>query len=587
MNRSTRSLLAAAVASAAALAQNPPPPVAPLVAASPAAALAAPDNAQPSRAIDLVICLDVSGSMQGLIDAARQNLWAVVNDLATLQPQPDLRVALLTYGCPEYGADTGFVRVQTPLTSDLDLVSQKLFALTTNGGDEYVARVVRRSLDELEWSKDPQALKLLFVAGNEAATQDPVLDALAQSKAAIERGILVNTIFCGSPQHGDADAWRQVAQLADGQFAAIEKDAAVVIATPFDAQLQDLSAKLNTTYVPYGKDAGVWVANQAAQDSNAAGLNVVAAAQRCQTKASSLYLNAGWDLVDACRDGKFDLAAIPKEDLPEPLRALTVAQLRTHVEAKQAERTALQQQVAEIGKQRDAFVAAELTKASEAGEKRFEQAVLESVRAQAKSRGFERKVEAAPAAPAAPQAIEGQLDPAFVPVIEQAVKGYEQFVRVTGEPKTAPTDCRLPGPFARVSQAESDAQHGGKLYLLYARLAEAATRDYVKPAEPAAVGQTLVKEAWDCVPGPQTAATQASKRYPLGLTIQGADGTCHAGAAHGLFVMHKLAKNTPGTDQGWVYGTIDAKGQVTGAGRMASCMRCHQDADNDRRFGLR
>ena len=28
-------------------------------------------------------------------------------------------------------------------------------------------------------------------------------------------------------------------------------------------------------------------------------------------------------------------------------------------------------------------------------------------------------------------------------------------------------------------------------------------------------------------------------------------------------------------------------GKVTGAGRMASCIKCHRDADNDRRFGLR
>ena len=100
------------------------PAVAPIVAAN------------PSRAIDLVICLDVSGSMDGLLNAARQNLWAVVNEMATLQPAPELRVALLTYGCPLYGAESGFVAIQTGLTNDLDTVSQKLFALSTNGGDE-------------------------------------------------------------------------------------------------------------------------------------------------------------------------------------------------------------------------------------------------------------------------------------------------------------------------------------------------------------------------------------------------------------------------------------------------------------------
>ena len=178
---------------------QPQPSVAPVVAAM-----------QSSRAIDLVICLDISGSMNGLINAARQNLWSIVNDMATLKPQPELRVALLTYGSPQYGAESGFVSIQAELTTDLDLVSQKLFALTTNGGAEYVARVVKRSIDDLKWSADPQALKLIFVAGNEPATQDPMFDAMQMATAAIGQGILVNTIFCGNPGQADAAGWRQV-----------------------------------------------------------------------------------------------------------------------------------------------------------------------------------------------------------------------------------------------------------------------------------------------------------------------------------------------------------------------------------------
>lgn len=386
MIRTTVSLFALA---GSVLAQAPTPTAA-LRLVEPAAVRTA---AAPSRAIDLVICLDVSGSMDGLLNAARQNLWAVVNDLATLRPQPDLRVALLTFGCPAYGQESGFVAVQTELTNDLDLVSQKLFALKTNGGDEYVARVVHRALEVLDWSKDPKALKLIFVAGNEAATQDPLFDAFAESKAAIARGILVNTIYCGDPKHELANAWRQVARSADGNFASIEQDQAVVIATPFDKTLGDLSARLNTTYVPYGKQAGTWVQNQLEQDKNASDLNGANVAQRCQTKAGALYCNSQWDLVDACKDANFDLAKVTKEDLAPDLQKLSIDQLKAHVAKKAAERAAIQKQVAELGKKRDAFVEGERKKLGDAGKKLFELAVLESVRSQAKSRGFERKVE--------------------------------------------------------------------------------------------------------------------------------------------------------------------------------------------------
>src|SRR5690606_29410391 len=126
--------------------------------------LAAPSPNQPPagrRAVDLAICLDTSGSMQGLIDAARQGIWAIVNDLALAKPAPALRVALLTFGNDRHDAARGWVATQTGFTADLDLVSQKLFALTTDGGTELVGRVLQTALDELDWSTDADALRLV------------------------------------------------------------------------------------------------------------------------------------------------------------------------------------------------------------------------------------------------------------------------------------------------------------------------------------------------------------------------------------------------------------------------------------------
>lgn len=526
----------------------------------------------PSRPVDLVICLDVSGSMDGLLDAARQNLWAVVNELATLQPTPTLRVALLTFGCTGYDAAQGWVRVDAPFTADLDMVSQRLFALRTNGGDEYVARVMQRAL-ELDWSADPQALKLLFVAGNEPATQDPAVDGPAQSRAAIARGIVVNSIFCGSPAHQDAAGWRDISKLADGQFATIEKDQGIVITTPFDAELTALSGQLNATYVPFGKDGCMWAANQVAQDANAVGLNPAAAAQRCQTKGGVLYANPHWDLVDACRDPKFDWGSVKKDELPEALRAMSTVELRDHVAMQRGKRDALKARVEALGRERDEFVRKETEKLGAAGKAMFESAVLTAVRQQAAAKGFHRAATAAAA----------DCESPFVATIREAVKGYESFARVTGTPRMAPTDCRRPTPTVHLSTAEKE--HGRKLYLLYARFADGC--EYVKDGEPARVGQTLVKEAWVAVAGEPSGPTEAGRRYGGRLLHVDGTETHHAGDAAGLFVMHKLAPDTPDTDQGWIYATIDPQGHVTAAGRIASCIRCHEDAPADRRFGLR
>ena len=77
--------------------------------AQPAAPAKAPAVAE-GKAIDLVLCLDVSGSMNGLIDSAKIRLWDIVNELARLKPTPNLRVGLYSYGATAYPADKGWVR---------------------------------------------------------------------------------------------------------------------------------------------------------------------------------------------------------------------------------------------------------------------------------------------------------------------------------------------------------------------------------------------------------------------------------------------------------------------------------------------
>src|SRR5216110_922714 len=108
-------------------------------------------DAPQAKRIDLAVCLDVSNSMDGLIASAKQKLWDIVNDLARAQPTPDLRVALYSYGHNGYDRAVGWVRKDLDLTTDLDEVYRKLNGLTTNGGEEYVARVCRDALKDLKW----------------------------------------------------------------------------------------------------------------------------------------------------------------------------------------------------------------------------------------------------------------------------------------------------------------------------------------------------------------------------------------------------------------------------------------------------
>jgi hypothetical protein len=327
--------------------------------------------------------------MSGLIQSAKQKLWAVVNELATAKPKPVLRVALYHYGNDGLNRENGWVKQLCPLTSDLDTVYENLFKLTTNGGTELVARVMRAATTELKWDRSKGTLRIIFIAGNEAATQDKTHKLRDTCKAAASAGIIVNTIHCGSESKGRSTGWADAAAWADGQYAAIDHDrGTVVINTPHDKKLAELSASINKTYVSYGSKGKASMERQSAQDANASSLNAPAAAQRASAKASGLYNNAGWDLVDASKDEKFDITKVKKEDLPEPMRKMTDEQKKAYIADQAAKRVKIQKEIQELSKKRDTYVKAEMAKKGLDEKASFDAALRNMVRTQAEKQNF-------------------------------------------------------------------------------------------------------------------------------------------------------------------------------------------------------
>ncbi|HJZ88825.1 MAG TPA: VWA domain-containing protein [Polyangia bacterium] len=347
-----------------------------------------PDPQRAGRHVDLVIALDTSGSMDGLIDSARQKLWDVVNLMAQARPQPVLRVGLISYGNDGYDPSVGWLRKDSDLTQDLDALYSKLFALRTNGGTEYVARAVHAAVGQMQWDRDPDALRIIFVAGNEPATQDPQIRVERAVAEAREHGILVNTIYCGDESAGEAAGWRAVASLGAGQFASINQNNLAVIATPMDAELGKLSAALNGTYVAYGEEGRMGKANQAAQDKNAASASAPAAAARAVAKAGHLYRNPGWDLVDAVGGGGKKLEEIKEAELPAELRALPPEKRQAYLDGKAKERADLQKQISELSVKREQYVRDARKRAAKPGDRSLDDALAGALRGQAEAAGF-------------------------------------------------------------------------------------------------------------------------------------------------------------------------------------------------------
>ena len=349
------------------------------------------DDGEP-RHVDIAICLDTSGSMSQLIQSARQKLWAVVNELATAQPKPVLRVALYQYGGSALASEDGWVKQLCPLTNDLDMVYEKLFELNSSGSTEYVARVMRSATTQLKWSKSKSALKIIFIAGNERATQDPSFKLRDTCKAAATAGILVNTVYCGDDATGRSTGWSDAAVWADGRYAAIDqKSGTIAIQTVYDKKLAELSTKLNTTYVRFGADGTKRSDRQFAQDANAISLNTAAAADRATVKATGFYDNATWDLGDASRKRDFDIRKIDNKYLPKVMQSMTDSDKVAYIATQVKSRGALQKEIRDLSAKRMKIVKAKTAEGAATGKLSLDKALKDMVRIQAEKQNFKFK----------------------------------------------------------------------------------------------------------------------------------------------------------------------------------------------------
>lgn len=175
-------------------------------------------------------------------------------------------------------------------------------------------------------------------------------------------------------------------------------------------------------------------------------------------------------------------------------------------------------------------------------------------------------------------------------------QSYESFALADAKARWAPTSCapNTVDPFKQhgdlhFSESDDSQTHGRKLYILFAKHMKSGA-SYIEDGKPNPIGQVIVKEAW--VPEelnddgkPLPSITRNGKKV---VPYARKDGKLyHAKERASLFVMFKLDPKTPDTDEGWVYGTVSPDGKtVTSAGKVESCMKCHQKAPHDRLFGL-
>jgi hypothetical protein len=344
-----------------------------------------------STKIHLALILDTSNSMDGLIDQAKAQLWNIVGELAKAKydtSNVDIEIALYEYGNDGLSLSSNYIRQVLPFSTDLDVLSEKLFSLRTNGGSEYCGAVIHEALNALPWPQTDSSLNIIYIAGNEPFDQGGISyrEACAEAKM---KHVAVNSIYCGNYNEGTTSGWSNGASLAGGLYFNIDSDQKTVfVSTPFDDQINQLNVDLNNTYIYYGKQGASSKENQVRQDKNSETYSTANTAKRAISKSSKMYKNDHWDLVDAYEKDKTVVKTVDKSTLPPDLKNKSDVEIEVALRTKTDERTKIKIEITELANKREEYLVNQSDSTNQNNENTLGDKIIVSVRQQAKTKGY-------------------------------------------------------------------------------------------------------------------------------------------------------------------------------------------------------
>jgi len=343
--------------------------------------------------IEVVFVLDTTGSMSGLIDAAKEKIWSIASTMASAQNAPDIKIGLVAY------RDRGdaYVTQSVSLSNDLDSMYAKLMDYRADGGGdspESVNQALYEAVNNMTWSQDQNTYKVVFLVGDAPAHMDYQDDVKYPEtiKIAKTKGIIINTIQAGQDSETTAN-WQQMASLGNGDYFQVEQSGnAVAIATPYDKKMAALSKQLDDTRLYYGdreqkekqasKVAATSKLHELASDESRARRAEFNAAPSGKTN----FLGEN-ELIEAITSGDIDLASIKNEELPASIQAMPVEEQETFIQQKAEDRDNLQAEMKVLADKRNDYLKKQVE--SEGGKKdSFDAQIFGSIRGQAKEKGL-------------------------------------------------------------------------------------------------------------------------------------------------------------------------------------------------------
>jgi len=340
-------------------------------------------------AVEVVFVLDTTGSMGGLIAAAKEKIWSIANTLATADPAPDIRMGLVGY------RDRGdqYVTVVTPLTEDLDAVYTNLMQFRADGGGdgpESVNQALYEAVNRPHWSREPGTYRVIFLVGDAPPHMDYQDDVqyAETCRLANKNDIVINTIQCGSMAE-TTPVWRRIARLAEGQyFRVAQSGSAVLYETPYDEPIAALSGKLDSTRIYYGDASHVAAMEERKREADAIYEAAAPSAVAKRTifnagKAGTKNFLGSQELVDDVSSGRVALEDVKEKELPEELKGMSLQERKTFVADRGAERRTLQKKIEDLAAKRQTYIEEKVKQEAGEGAASLDAQIYRCIQAQA------------------------------------------------------------------------------------------------------------------------------------------------------------------------------------------------------------
>lgn len=309
--------------------------------------------------IDLVFCLDLSSSTNGLLPVFKKHFWEVIYDFNRYYPLVNLKIGLIVYGRPSFDKKNDYVRLISDLTSDYESIFHEVSKFRTNitQGEAWLDAAISGSINLINWNDN--ALKHVYFIGN-----GPPRGKTNSSASYIKKcktDIRFNFLFYNSYNNQkDKNGWKELAELGKGNYSEFNfQPTKIQFVKKYDLEwIMDLGDMINDSYITYGEHGKDHFNVSLENDSICATLGEDCLESRMIYKASRFYQNnnAHWDLIDLFATKPIDPYKIQEQEVSKTIKSMKPGDLVKYLQLKKLDRKQLLGEMAKHSAKRDLYL---------------------------------------------------------------------------------------------------------------------------------------------------------------------------------------------------------------------------------------